>query len=121
MTADLVGQLKEHKAEVLALVADTDASVDTIFVSHVEYSDDIANENGLQGDADVFDDTVDLCDNDTIDLSPCESCGGLDMWESLAGNWRCINCDPPTKAIKTLGKAEKLRKRYGLPDPIGAA
>ncbi len=101
------------------------ASVDAAVGHHLEYRDDLATDDDLLGNNGTFDEVVDTVDlwpgDDTVDLSPCESCGGLDLWETLTERWRCLRCDPPTKAIKTLGKAEKLRKRYGLPDPLGAA
>ena len=116
MTTELVEQLKKHKAEVLAIMAD--ATEDTIFVSHVKYSGDMANEDDLPcaaGDSDVALDDIDLWPGDNaVDLPPCELCGGLELWQSLTGNWRCLKCDPPTKAQRMLEKAEQLRKRYGL-------
>ena len=32
------------------------------------------------------------------EVLPCPECGTLELWQSLAGNWRCLRCDPPTKA-----------------------
>ncbi len=98
---------------------DASAPGDIIFVSYLKYSDDIANEDdlpGTAGDFDVVVDTVDLWPgNNAVDLPSCESCGGLELWQSLTGNWRCLKCDPPTKAQRMYEKAEQLRKRYGLP------
>ncbi|GAA4435812.1 hypothetical protein [Bremerella cremea] len=48
---------------------------------------------------------------DTIDghaLEPCPKCGTLELWENLAGNWRCLRCDPPTRWRKFAAK-------HGLP------
>lgn len=53
--------------------------------------------------------------------APCEKCISLELWETLIGRWRCMKCDPPEKARRWLDKAERLRKRYGLPDPMGPA
>lgn len=30
-----------------------------------------------------------------IELDPCPACGTLELWQSVAGNWRCQRCDPP--------------------------
>ena len=48
---------------------------------------------------------------------PCPKCFGLELWETMTGRWRCMKCDPPCVAVRALKKAERLRKRYGLPDP----
>jgi len=29
---------------------------------------------------------------------PCPKCRTLELWQSLAGNWHCLRCDPPVKA-----------------------
>ncbi len=96
------------------------ASGDTIFASYVEYSGDMANEDdipGAAGDSDVALDDINLWPGDNaIDLHPCGSCGGMDFWQSLAGNWRCMNCHPPETAQRLLEKVERLRKRYGTHD-----
>jgi len=28
---------------------------------------------------------------------PCQECGTLELWQTLAGNWRCLRCDPPSR------------------------
>ena len=48
---------------------------------------------------------------------PCPDCGGLELWESVAGdlfgrtpgNWRCLRCDPPTKAQRLRERAARLK------------
>jgi hypothetical protein len=42
----------------------------------------------------------------------CPECGTLELWQSLAGNWRCLRCDPPTKA-------QRLRERAARLTPLG--
>ncbi len=75
MTADLASRLKEHKAEVLEILAEP------------------------------WPETVEP------DLEPCEVCGGLELWETLPGRWRCIKCDPPKTARRLLKRAERIRRR----------
>jgi hypothetical protein len=44
---------------------------------------------------------------DLSELTPCAKCGGLELWESMAGDkfglapgrWRCVLCDPPALPI----------------------
>ena len=43
--------------------------------------------------------------------APCAKCGTLELWQTLAGNWRCLWCDPPTRARRLAEKAAQLRKR----------
>ncbi len=52
---------------------------------------------------------------------PCPQCGTLELWQTLAGNWRCLHCDPPKTAIRTLETAEKIRRRHGVQSPPGTA
>jgi len=39
---------------------------------------------------------------------PCPECGTLELWQTLAGNWRCLRCDPPTKARRLRERAARL-------------
>jgi hypothetical protein len=51
---------------------------------------------------------------------PCPNCGGLLCWWTLLGNQRCLVCDPPVKAMGALKRAERIRRRCGIPSPPGA-
>ena len=44
--------------------------------------------------------------------APCGNCNGWEFWENPLGRWRCMKCDPPTRAERWLEKAERLRNRY---------
>ena len=44
---------------------------------------------------------------------PCNHCGGQEMWQTLARNWRCSRCDPPTAAGRLRKLAARLRKIHG--------
>jgi len=41
--------------------------------------------------------------------SACAVCGVADLWQSLAGNWHCRVCDPPTVAQRIRKLAARLR------------
>ncbi len=51
--------------------------------------------------------------------APCPRCGSLELWESMAADiggieparWRCLKCDPPTKARRLADLAATLRQR----------
>jgi len=30
---------------------------------------------------------------------PCPDCNTLELWQTVAGNWRCMKCDPPTVTL----------------------
>ena len=88
--ADAVARrLLEHKAEVMRALATPGASLD--------HQDD-------PGDCDEFLDV----------LPPCLTCGSLDLWQTIAGNWRCQHCD--TAALRRsrswAEKAARLREQY---------
>lgn len=53
-------------------------------------------------------------DNDTIDpdeVPPCPTCGSLVAWQSLAGTWRCMNCDPPRVAQRLRRQRDVILRR----------
>lgn len=57
---------------------------------------------------------IQVCDEnlDVIgEVYPCLKCGGLELWQSVAGEWRCSRCDPPTAARRLLEAAERIRRR----------
>jgi hypothetical protein len=50
--------------------------------------------------------------DDCIDPPPpCPKCGGLELWESMAGGWQCMICDPPKTALRLLDRVSKLQSR----------
>jgi hypothetical protein len=54
---------------------------------------------------------------DPDELAPCPICGSLEQWESAGsgsagwgpGTWRCLKCDPPTKARQWRERAARLK------------
>ena len=51
-----------------------------------------------------------------IDLpNPCATCGSLEVWWPIAGNPRCIQCDPPLRGMKLLERAARLRQQRFRP------
>ena len=54
-------------------------------------------------------------------LESCPECGRLLFWWNPLGSRRCMGCDPPMTAIRLLEKAERLRRRDGIPSSVGAA
>jgi hypothetical protein len=47
-------------------------------------------------------------------IDPCQQCGSLEQWQSLAGSWRCLKCDPPIKAEWWAAKVSRLRGPHPL-------
>ena len=58
---------------------------------------------------------------DTDCPPPCGRCGSLELWFPILGGARCLNCDPPARALRTLEHAERVRRTHGLSSPAGAA
>lgn len=59
---------------------------------------------------------VDTDPDEEIDCpDPC-SCGSLELWQSLAGKWHCLRCEPPTRAqqlrerVLKLGRQQRRRR-----------
>lgn len=48
---------------------------------------------------------------------PCAQCGGWAAWWTPWGRQCCQKCEPPTIARRTLERAERIRRRLGLPSP----
>jgi len=44
---------------------------------------------------------------------PCPRCGGSDLWETIAGTWRCQHCDAAAlaRSRSVADKAARLRER----------
>ena len=83
----LVEEMKAHKAELLAYVRIWGAC-------HL----------------------VDCGKGETLDpdeVQPCPKCGSLELWETLAGTWRCQHCDRDTfqRSRELADIAARLRRR----------
>lgn len=50
------------------------------------------------------------------DVPPCPKCGSLEQWESMAGGWHCMACDPPHKSNLLERKAARFRRLAGTMD-----
>ena len=126
VTPDLAQRLKAHKSELLSILRrDPDATVidltnatavwqaaldrlegDPLFPPDVmeglRAADARWADDPEAGEADEAIEVIDPPD-------PCPKCGTLELWQSLAGNWRCLRCDPPTKARRLRERAARLK------------
>ena len=80
VTPELADRMKAHKGELLAIL----------------------RRDPEAGETDEGIEVIDPPD-------PCPKCGTLELWQSLAGNWRCLRCDPPTKARRPRERAARLK------------
>ena len=126
VTPDLAERMKAHKGELLAILRrDREApAIDLTDATRVWQ----AAPDRLEGDPlfplDVMEglraadarwaddpeagETVEATEViDPPDI--CPECGTLELWQSLAGNWRCLRCDPPTKAQRLRERAARLK------------
>jgi hypothetical protein len=94
LTPELAERLKTHRDDLLEVLGPK------------ESPDDAAT-------APAWEDCLDPPD-------PCPNCGGRLYWWNLLGNHRCLVCDPPVIAMRTLERAERIRRRCGIPSPPGA-
>lgn len=109
VTADLLDQLRRHKAELLDVLtmskcADA-AEVQPRVVGRVDDTD--LPKTPPPGPDGWPDGCI-----DPATLTPCATCGRLELWQSLAGNWRCLHCDPPVVADRLRDRAAQLKNRY---------
>jgi hypothetical protein len=62
---------------------------------------------------------------DIDDLTPCAKCGSYVLWQAAAGDlrgrtpgpWRCMACEPPTRMIALIKRAEYLRHKNSKSSP----
>jgi hypothetical protein len=54
-------------------------------------------------------------------IESCQRCGALLCWWDGLDHRRCLRCDPPTTALRLLRTARRIRRRYGLAEPIESA
>ena len=94
LTPNLLDRLKACKADLLAILRrDPEAREEQLAIALEACGLDPAEEI------------------DPADLIPCPTCGRLELWETLSGTWRCLRCDPPTKARRLAETAEHIRRR----------
>ena len=125
VTPDLTARMKAHKGELLEILRrDPDAPVIDLTDAAAVWK---AALNRLEGDPLFAPDVMEALraadarwdelkpDNaqDSIEVidppAPCPNCGTLELWQSLAGDWRCLRCDPPTKAQRLREWAARLK------------
>ena len=108
--AELLERLKRHKVELLALLTGPTPADDLPADSQQPHGDaagdpDAAEEPPLGPDGWPADCV------DPRDLTPCATCGRLELWQSLAGCWHCMRCDPPIKGRRLRELAAKLKNQ----------
>jgi len=87
MTPDLARRLAEHKTELVVMLTAE------------------APDRRSPDDPDGW-------PNDCIDPpDPCPDCGSLELWQTRAGNWRCLRCDPPIRSRELAREAREARRK----------
>ena len=56
------------------------------------------SDGGIVRAGHATDDLVAICPPDA-----CAQCGTLELWQTLAGNWRCQRCHPPKSFLPSTG------------------
>lgn len=116
-TPALIHRMKTHKGELLAILQrDSETTVIGPNETAQAWQADAARrkddppfppdalEELQAADTPIADETQE--ETDAIDPpAPCPRCGTLELWQSLAGNWRCLRCDPPSKARRLREQA----------------
>ena len=114
VTPDLVERLRIHKAELLAILGQSEGRDGATGGMGA-----LRGEHTLSVDPGEF---LPIWRQHYIEPpEPCPGCGGLLYWWNVWGDRRCMTCDPPVAAMRLLERAERIRRRRGIPSPIGAA
>lgn len=109
VSVNLLARMKEHKADLISILRQPDGKPGVHFGfkrddwetplasfddSNLEL-DVCANWDSVVVDVDCAEQEWNKC------ITPpeaCPQCGTLELWESLARNWHCVKCKPPTTA-----------------------
>jgi hypothetical protein len=89
VTPDLAERMKANKRGLLAILRPEALAL--------ESADDEADYNA---------EALEIIDPP----DPCPECGTLELWQTLAGNWRCLRCDPLTNArrLRKLSQSKEF-------------
>jgi len=109
VTRQLAERLTMHKPGLLAILRPAGACEGR----SVEHDGATHAAPTAAGDSAGWDDLIDP-------PAPCADCGGLRFWWNMWGDARCMDCDPPTTAIRLLERAQRIRRRHGIPTLAGA-
>jgi len=112
LTSDLTGRLKAHKAELLAilrLVVAPDGATTAPAAGEAEPAE---SRPEAAPEAIRWEDSLNPPD-------PCPECGTLELWQTLAGNWRCLRCDPPIRARRLVELAGRIRRQKSRRNTTG--
>jgi len=107
LTPGLVERLRTHKEELLAILRPTvfpDGATTALAAGEAETAE---SRPDAAPEVIRWEDCLDPPD-------PCAKCGSLELWQTLAGNWRCLRCDPPTTATRLLEQVQRIRRRHGV-------
>jgi hypothetical protein len=124
VSPELRQRMTAHKGELLAILKTDRDRPPAFFCPWCRSPNLVDDSDGLRCDAcdrlawletdvgitraDVATDIIDEVDL----LTPCSTCGTLELWQTLVGNWRCQRCDPPTTARQLRQMATRLRMEH---------
>lgn len=117
LTPELVAQLKAHKAELLALLAER---------AIAQQSDDKPREKAAEAQPQEPSEPPLLGPDgwpaDTVELpAACRTCGGIDLWWDWHDEPHCRGCHPPRYTAPELQKlAARLRAKARPGAHLGA-
>lgn len=128
VTLALIGRLKAHKCELLAMLRHRTVNMANDMAHPAGIPQDVVDRaegdlllaaDGMEalplagvsvpGGLSEVGEPRDLLAPD--ELEPCPMCGTLELWQTIAGSWRCQRCDPPTSARRLRELAARLRRR----------
>ncbi len=111
LTSDLIQRLKAHKGDLLAMLR-PEADTPAIDLTHANGTAEPVDDSEPEA---FGPDGWPLDSIDPDELDPCPECGTLEQWQTMAGNWRCLQCDPPITARRLRERARLQSDRTGSP------
>jgi hypothetical protein len=52
-------------------------------------------------------------DDEVLDVwpEPCATCASLELWQTITGDWQCLQCNPPNTSRRLLRTVERIRRQ----------
>ena len=103
VTAVLADRMKAHKAELLAMLQAPDVQPTDIVAAGWTEQETPDGWRILE--------RADMAGLEIIDLpDPCPNCGGLEVWQDMAGELYCVTCSPAPDTGERLRRLAALAR-----------
>jgi len=115
VTPSLHAGIKQHKANLLVLLSPAAETADKADDGQADLTSpwqSLVAHIAMYGWTFARSDEGTDSDEFATPLPPsCPTCDLWEMWQTLAGTWRCQHCDPPIVAQQLRERAAEIRRK----------